>query len=639
MMRSPATNGPRASIVARCAVLLGLWLQCCILSTALADNQLIETIRYLPEPNATAQIYTPNAVLRDMKQAKIAQSPVLNFGYAAQAYWLEIAFQPQLAGSWLLQLANPRLQSVVFYLFDADNRLLDWQYLDGQQALSERRHPHETALFGLQLQAESRYRVLLRVQSPDTLILPINLIREADFQAQDLRHQVWRASFFGALLAIVVLNLVLGVSSQNRAHIFFAGFMMALGLALAALSGLTLRWLWPGMGWWDHHHLPLVEGLAAWTAAAGTRCFFNLDDQSPRLLRLMVILQHLGLLVMVLTWIAYPAAILLMTLTGILGASGLLITAWAQWRCGAVSALWFGLAWSPPLLSVMLYGMTVSGMALVSPDFAFYSLHGGILALGLLMSHAIGLRVRQLRELHERAQQQHIQRQQVLLEASNRFVPQGFLDFLDKPDIGCIQPGDHRLVSLAILFMDWRNFTGLAEHCGPEQTFALVNAYFSAIEPLVEQHHGFVDKYIGDAILALFPRRSDDALEAALAIQQQLHELNDRWRDRALPPLRAGIGIHYGQVMLGTVGTAHRMDTTVIGDAVNTAARLEQLTKQFQVDILISMAVVEHLDRPESFNIGADFPTKIHGKRLPLRIAQLAGSPPERPAAAIPVQT
>jgi len=165
-----------------------------------------------------------------------------------------------------------------------------------------------------------------------------------------------------------------------------------------------------------------------------------------------------------------------------------------------------------------------------------------------------------------------------------RFVPEEFLAMVGRKNILEVKLGDAIQRPMTVLFSDIRSFTTLTEKMSPGETFEFINTYLSVMGPLIRDHKGFVDKYIGDALMGLFPRNADDAVQAAFAMQAGLAKLN-QGRD---PPLKIGIGIHIGPVMLGMIGEAERMQGTVVADAVNLASRLEGLTKKFRANILIS---------------------------------------------------
>ncbi|MDY6805660.1 MAG: ATP-binding protein [Cyanobacteriota bacterium] len=187
--------------------------------------------------------------------------------------------------------------------------------------------------------------------------------------------------------------------------------------------------------------------------------------------------------------------------------------------------------------------------------------------------------------------------------AYSRFVPRQLLHFLRKTSIIDVKLGDNIQQEMSILFSDIRDFTTISERMTPAENFRFINAYLSRMEPTIVENNGFIDKYIGDAIMALFGNSADDALKAALAMLQELNDYNNTRGRPGRPQIRIGIGINTGQLMLGTVGGAKRMDGTVISDAVNLASRIESLTKYYGVSLLISENTFAQLENPKQYAI------------------------------------
>ena len=200
-------------------------------------------------------------------------------------------------------------------------------------------------------------------------------------------------------------------------------------------------------------------------------------------------------------------------------------------------------------------------------------------------------------------------------EAYGRFVPHAFLNLLGIKDIRKVELGHQVERKMTILFADIRDFTSLSESMSPQENFNFLNSYLVQMEPVIAAHGGFIDKYIGDAIMALFPDSPDAALRCSLAMLEQLEEYNGGRQRAGYRPIKIGIGINTGIVILGTVGGAPRMDVTVIGDAVNLAARLERLTKEYRVSILISEYTLYCLDQPGVWSIRFIDRTHVRGKQ------------------------
>ncbi|GAB4430254.1 MAG: hypothetical protein OHK0011_12880 [Turneriella sp.] len=182
-----------------------------------------------------------------------------------------------------------------------------------------------------------------------------------------------------------------------------------------------------------------------------------------------------------------------------------------------------------------------------------------------------------------------------LLEAYSKFVPQEYIRLLGKTDIVELKLGDYLQKQMTVLFTDIRGFTSLSEKMSPYENFAFINSFLKRMGPIVRKNAGIIDKYIGDAIMALFSDQPEFAVNAAIQMFEELDNYNQRRKEQLFEPIDMGIGIHTGSIMVGTVGEQERMDGTVIGDSVNFASRLESLTKTYGAHILISEATVRLL--------------------------------------------
>lgn len=212
-------------------------------------------------------------------------------------------------------------------------------------------------------------------------------------------------------------------------------------------------------------------------------------------------------------------------------------------------------------------------------------------------------------------QQAHIAAQNV---AFARFVPREFLSLLGREEVTDVSLGDQVERDLTILFSDIRSFTTISESMTPEENVSFLNRYLAAMVPIVRDHNGFVDKYIGDAVMAIFPGQPADAVRCAIAMVQRVEELNAEFADRERPSLRIGVGIHTGRTMLGVVGETGRYQGTVISDAVNLASRLEELTKKTDTSILFSGTTAASLtDAIPLRHIGV---TRVKGKSKPTHV-------------------
>lgn len=207
-----------------------------------------------------------------------------------------------------------------------------------------------------------------------------------------------------------------------------------------------------------------------------------------------------------------------------------------------------------------------------------------------------------------------------VIQAYSRFVPCRLLQLMGKESVTDIALGDGIEKKMTILFSDIRDFTTISEAMTPRQNFSFLNSYFACMEPAITQHHGIVDKYIGDAIMALFPTNADDAVAGAIQMLRQLAEYN---KQTLYLPIDIGIGLNTGFMMLGTVGANDRMDTTVISDAVNLASRLESMTKGYGAPLLISEHTYYNLENPSRYSIRFADRVKVKGKQQPQSVYEV----------------
>lgn len=212
---------------------------------------------------------------------------------------------------------------------------------------------------------------------------------------------------------------------------------------------------------------------------------------------------------------------------------------------------------------------------------------------------------------------------QALTEAQRRFVPYQFLQSLSHADIAKVQLGDHVAKRMTTLFCDLRGFTRISERLGPRRVIALLNRYFAAMEPAIVQHGGFIDSFNGDEIMALFDVRVDQALQAATAMRQALAQFNEREVAAGELALKAGAGLNTGDVILGTVGGRDRIKCGVVGDCVNLASRIEQLTKRYDAAVLLGEETYNDLEDPSQFSFRVVDRVAVRGKERPITVYEL----------------
>lgn len=192
---------------------------------------------------------------------------------------------------------------------------------------------------------------------------------------------------------------------------------------------------------------------------------------------------------------------------------------------------------------------------------------------------------------------------QTIHHAAQRFVPTEFLTALGYEAITETRYGDQVQRMGTVLFSDIRNYTTIAEQLSPEETFHFLNAYYSRMGPVIRENHGFINQFVGDGIMALFLESSDDAVRASIGMIHALQTYNIARQARGFMPIAIGMGLHTGQLMMGIIGDGLRMDAGLVSDTVNTAARMEGLTKLTGSSILLTEDSYLAMKNPDQFSI------------------------------------
>ena len=207
------------------------------------------------------------------------------------------------------------------------------------------------------------------------------------------------------------------------------------------------------------------------------------------------------------------------------------------------------------------------------------------------------------------------------------------LHFLGHENVIELKLGDQIQREMTILFVDIRAFTNLSEGMTPQENFKFINSYLARITPIIRENNGFIDKYIGDAILALYPGSPEDALRSAIRMVDYLQEYNGYRRNSGYRPINIGIGIHTGNLIVGIIGDADRMQGTVISDAVNLASRVQDVTKLYGANIIISQDTFVRLENPTAYNFRFLGKVKVKGKNQSVSLFEVFdGESPERVA-------
>lgn len=227
--------------------------------------------------------------------------------------------------------------------------------------------------------------------------------------------------------------------------------------------------------------------------------------------------------------------------------------------------------------------------------------------------------------LYEKNIREAREREEAMLrihEVTKKFVPIEFIRSLGKENLIDVKLGDQVERIVTVLFTDIRDFTTLSEKMTPEENFHFVSSFNARLGPIIRSNNGFINQYLGDSIMAMFPESPEDAIHAAIKMQKEVQELNKERNAGGLPSIRAGIGMHTGSLIMGITGDEFRLDAATISDTVNTAARIESLTKYYRSPLLLSEETLLHLSGQHDFHLRHLGSVRLKGKNKLLNIIE-----------------
>ena len=238
--------------------------------------------------------------------------------------------------------------------------------------------------------------------------------------------------------------------------------------------------------------------------------------------------------------------------------------------------------------------------------------------LSLQASAAVESALLYEKNIHEAREREEAMR--LVNEVTGKFVPHEFIGSLGHKVLTDVKLGDQVEKIVTVVFTDIRDYTTLSEKMTPDENFKFVCSFNERLGPLIRKHNGFINQFLGDAIMAIFPGSAEDALRAAIDMQQELRELNQQRELQSLSPIQIGIGMHTGPLIMGITGDKERMDATTISDTVNTASRLESLTKHYKTRIILSDACVAQLSNKDEFQLRYLGLVQLKGKQKAIHI-------------------
>ena len=208
----------------------------------------------------------------------------------------------------------------------------------------------------------------------------------------------------------------------------------------------------------------------------------------------------------------------------------------------------------------------------------------------------------------------------IIHEVSQKFVPNEFIKSLGKDKLTEVALGDLVEKDVTVMFIDIRGFTAISESLNPKENFLFINSFNKRMGPIIRKNDGFIMQYLGDGFMALFPGGPQNALQASVEMLSELKILNKEQTAKSHIPIKVGIGMQNGNLIMGITGDIKRLDAAIISDTVNTASRIEGLSKHFGTSILLTGQCIKKLTNPENFDFRYLGQVQVVGKQKPIAI-------------------
>jgi two-component system sensor histidine kinase ChiS len=183
--------------------------------------------------------------------------------------------------------------------------------------------------------------------------------------------------------------------------------------------------------------------------------------------------------------------------------------------------------------------------------------------------------------------------------------------------------GNQTEKNVTIQFVDIRDYTTLSEKMTPKENFEFLNSFLGKMGPIIRKHHGFVMQYLGDGLMSVFLDEPENAVNASVEMRAQVESYNASRANKARKKIAVGIGMHTGRLMLGVIGDERRMDVNAVSDSVDTASRMEGLTKFFGASIIISEFTLQGMNENAKLEHRFLGLVQVKGKKQHLKVYEI----------------
>lgn len=555
---------------------------------------------------------------------KLSQSKTLNFGQTNYDYWLRMTFtrSDDVSVARVLEIDQSNIDVVELYT-PAKSNVYSAQKTGMQTPFSTREIKNRNFVFTIDLAKGETKTYYMHARTCGGLIIPPILWAKDRFVEHNANVQHGIGIYYGIMLVMILYNLFIFFSVRDVSYFYYVCYIFGLLWLQLVLTGHGFEYLWSNSPWLQRNSYILSSGFMLAAVLMFAKRFLNTKILVPRIDKAIKVIIGLEI-ALFFSPVFLPPEIttkvsLALTIPPLILVFAAAVIAFVKkYRPARFFLLAFTVLQIAGIVVVLKF-TNVLGSSILTD----YGLYFGSALEVVLLSIALADRINIMKREKDEAQRKTLQMQKILTDSYARFVPHDFLANLGKESILDVKLGDQVQKNMAILFSDIRAFTTLSESMTPEQNFNFINSYLGRMSPIVQRHSGFIDKFIGDAIMALFERSVADGVAAGVEMQLYLKDYNLYRKNKGFEAIQIGIGIHTGSLMLGTIGAENRLEGTVISDTVNLASRIENLTKVYGARIAVSETTVTEIRGTGKFNYRFLDRVRVKGKTQPVAIYEV----------------
>jgi len=528
-----------------------------------------------------------------------SNEPIPNYLIADRIYWFRFeVVQATSELPWSLSVNNPSLKRIDVYLIDSGGASSHF-VLGTTVPYSHRIYKSRFFSLPLELKQDVHYTLYLRIDGGDLgHFFPIYFESLPNLSKRMADDSLFYGIYTGLMLFMTVLSCFFLFSTRDTTYFYYALSVLSAWILNLTIDGVTFQYLF------TDRSAPITYGYLIGIVFYQTsgilfaRSYLATSTFVPKLDKVFIAFIGLAVVLPFISLFDIYSAVNATVVTTFLLYFLMIFAAVMAMRRKHRPAGFFVVA-----LLVNLGG-AVAITLYYHGQLSFAAAYAGIMGTALqviILSLGLADQLKVTRREKEEVQRQALEEQTALANAFSRFVPREMLAFLGREHIRDVSLGDAIQQEMTIMFSDVRAFTTISEQLSAQECFLFLNEYLSHVSPIIRHHGGFIDKYIGDAILAVFPDSVETSINCAIDMICSLRAFNSSPRTFDIP-VHIGIGIHTGPTMLGTIGEPQRFDSTVIADVVNFSSRLEGLTKYYNIGLLVSADVIKCIEHSERYH-------------------------------------